>query len=54
VALPAGTLELLVAAAPSAATSSNLQAWSVVAVQDEQRKCRLAKIAGNQDFTWSR
>jgi len=49
-ALPAGTLELLVAAAQSAATSSNLQSWSVVAVQDTQRKSRLAKIAGNQDF----
>ena len=31
-ALPDGTLELLVAAAQSASTSSNLQVWSVVAV----------------------
>jgi nitroreductase len=46
--LPAGTLELLVAAAQSASTSSNLQTWSVVAVTDEERKARLAKLAGNQ------
>lgn len=47
-ALPDHTLETLVAAAQSAATSSNLQAWSVVAVQDPQRKARLAALAGNQ------
>jgi nitroreductase len=46
--LPAGTLEALVAAAQSAATSSNLQAWSVVAVEDPARKERLSKLAGNQ------
>lgn len=43
--LPHGTLELLVAAAQSAPTSSNLQAWSVVAVQDPARKARLAELA---------
>jgi nitroreductase len=47
-ALPDGTLDLLVAAAQSAASSSNLQAWSVVAVADPARKARLAGIAGNQ------
>jgi nitroreductase len=46
--LPSGTLETLVAAAQSAATSSNLQAWSVVAVEDPTRKARLADLAGNQ------
>jgi nitroreductase len=46
--LPAGTVELLVAAAQSAATSSHLQAWSVIAVQDPPRKARLAKMAGGQ------
>ena len=46
--LPPGTLETLVAAAQSAATSSNLQAWSVVAVEDPGRKARLAEIAGGQ------
>jgi nitroreductase len=49
-ALPAGTLELLVAAAQSASTSSNLQFWSVVAVQEPDRKSRLAELAGQQQF----
>ncbi|CAK7230897.1 hypothetical protein SCUCBS95973_007727 [Sporothrix curviconia] len=48
--LPDGTLDLLVAAGQSAATSSNLQAWSVVALQDPERKDRLASLSGNQDF----
>ncbi|WP_261555746.1 NADPH-dependent oxidoreductase [Frankia tisae] len=43
-------LAALVAAAQSASTSSNLQAWSVVAVRDPQRKARLAALAGNQRF----
>lgn len=47
-ALPTGTLETLVAAAQSAASSSNLQAWSVVAVQDAARKARLSEWAGGQ------
>ncbi|MDB5724395.1 MAG: Nitroreductase [Novosphingobium sp.] len=46
--LPEGTVELLVAAAQSAATSSNLQPWSVIAVEDPERKKRLAQHAGNQ------
>ncbi|OYD89995.1 NADPH-dependent oxidoreductase [Nostoc sp. 'Peltigera membranacea cyanobiont' 210A] len=46
--LPPGTLELLIAAAQSASTSSNLQTWSVVAVEDQQRKEELSKLAGNQ------
>jgi nitroreductase len=49
-ALPEGTLELLVAAAQSASTSSNLQFWSVVAVQEAERKSRLAELAGQQQF----
>ncbi|HEY1935821.1 MAG TPA: NADPH-dependent oxidoreductase [Acetobacteraceae bacterium] len=49
-ALPDGTLELLVAAAQSASTSSNLQLWSVVAVQEPARKSRLATLAGDQQF----
>jgi len=49
-ALPEGTLELLIAAAQSASTSSNLQFWSVVAVQDPVRKSRLAELAGRQQF----
>lgn len=47
-ALPSHTLETLVAAAQSAATSSNLQTWSVVAVEDPARKDQLAQLAGNQ------
>lgn len=47
-ALPPGTLETLVAAAQSAATSSNLQAWSVVAVEDDARRARLSEWVGGQ------
>ena len=46
--LPSGTLEILVAAAQSASTSSNLQTWSVVAVEDANRKEKLSQLAGNQ------
>jgi nitroreductase len=46
--LPPGALETIVAAAQSASTSSNLQVWSVVAVQEEERKTRLADLAGGQ------
>ncbi len=48
--LPAGTLDLLIAAAQSASTSSNLQLWSVVAVEDPERKTRLSELAGQQRF----
>jgi nitroreductase len=48
--LPEGTLEALVAAAQSAASSSNLQVWSVVAVREEGRKARLSALAGNQAY----
>ncbi len=46
--LPPGTLESLVAAAQSAATSSNLQTWSVIAVEDRARRDRLSAFAGGQ------
>ncbi len=49
-ALPQGTLETLIAAAQSASTSSNLQFWSVVAVEETERKSRLAELAGQQQF----
>ncbi|HOB44586.1 MAG TPA: NADPH-dependent oxidoreductase [Zoogloea sp.] len=41
-------LAAIVAAAQSAASSSNLHAWSVVAVRDPARKARLAELAGDQ------
>ena len=47
-ALPPGLLELLVAAAQSAPSSSNLQAFSIVAVEDPDRKRRLAALAAGQ------
>lgn len=46
--LPPQTLEVLIAAAQSAATSSNLQTWSVVAVENPDRKAALSQLAGNQ------
>lgn len=46
--LSEGVLELIVAAAQSAASSSNLQPWSVIAVSDPERKARLATFAGHQ------
>lgn len=46
--VPAGTLETLVAAAQSAATSSNMQTWSAVVVDDPAKRRVLAEIAGNQ------
>lgn len=48
--LPQGTLETLVAAAQSGSSSSNLQVWSVVAVEDRQHKSELAGWANQQDF----
>jgi nitroreductase len=41
-------LQSIIAAAQSASTSSNLQVWSVVAVEDQERKNRLADLAGGQ------
>ena len=46
--LPSQTLETLIAAAQAAATSSNLQTWSVVAIENPARKNTLAQLAGNQ------
>lgn len=43
-----GQLQALVAAAQSASSSSNLHAWSVVAVQDPARRAALAELAGGQ------
>jgi nitroreductase len=46
--LPEALIPTLVAVAQSAATSSNLQLWSVVAVQDAQKRQELARLAGGQ------
>ena len=46
--LPPGTLERLIAAAQSASTSSNLQAWSVVAIEDPAKKEVLFDVTGGQ------
>lgn len=43
------TVATLVGAAQSAATSSNLQLYSVVSVQDPERREAVAKIAADQD-----
>ncbi|KAJ4397704.1 hypothetical protein N0V93_001939 [Gnomoniopsis smithogilvyi] len=48
--LPDGTLELLVAAGQSAATSSNLQTWSVVSLSDPEMKRRAAVLSADQAF----
>jgi nitroreductase len=47
-AVPAGTLETLIAAAQSAATSSNMQTWSVVSVTDPAKKATFSRLSGNQ------
>jgi nitroreductase len=46
--VPDNVLHLAIAAAQSAPSSSNLQAWSVIAVEDEARKSRLNTVAGTQ------
>jgi nitroreductase len=46
--LPPGTLEALVAAAQSASSSSNVQAWTVIAVENAETKAALAQIASGQ------
>ncbi len=43
-------LPTLVAAAQSGSTSSNLQVWSVVAIEDAAHKSQLAVWARNQEF----
>lgn len=48
--LPAGLLERLVSAGQQAATSSNLQTWSVIALQDPAHKAEAATICGDQQF----
>lgn len=49
--LPEGALEVIVTAAQSASTSSNLQMYSIVAVQDPERKRLLAEWSNNPFVT---
>ena len=46
--VPDGLLEMIVAAGQSASTSSNLQLWSVVAVEDPARKEYLSELCAGQ------
>ncbi|KAI1126263.1 Nitroreductase [Nemania abortiva] len=48
--LPPGSLEIIVAAAQSAATSSNLQTWSVLALENPEHKDKAATLCGDQEF----
>ncbi|PKU26425.1 nitroreductase family protein [Telmatospirillum siberiense] len=48
--VPSDILESAIAAAQSASTSLNLQAWSVVAIEDRQQKKRVC--VGVADQTW--
>lgn len=45
--LPEGMLEVIVTAAQSASTSSNLQTYSIIAVRDPEKKRLLAEWSGN-------
>jgi FMN reductase (NADPH) len=48
--VPASVIEAVVAAGQRASTSSNMQAYSVVAVTDAAKRQRLADLCGNQQF----
>lgn len=47
--LPEGMLEAIVGSAQMASTSSYLQYYSVVVVEEVDKKARLAELCGNQD-----
>lgn len=48
--LPASLIETVVEAGQRASTSSNMQAYSVVAVTEAAKRQRLAELCGNQQF----
>lgn len=48
--LPPGMLEAIISCAQMASTSSYLQQYSVVVVEDSARKERLAALCGNQEY----
>ncbi len=47
--VPGETVEILIAAAQRTSSSSNLQAYSVIAVTDATKRARLAELCGNQE-----
>jgi nitroreductase len=47
--IPESTIEWLMAAAQSASTSSTLQLWSAVSVQEPDRREAIAKLCADQD-----
>jgi FMN reductase (NADPH) len=47
--LPRSLIETIVAAGQRASTSSNMQAYSVIAVTDADRRDQLARLCGNQE-----
>jgi nitroreductase len=47
--IPLATVQALVGAAQSAATSSNLQLWSIISVRDRQRRERLATMCADYE-----
>lgn len=48
--LDEGVLSTVLTAAQSAPTSSNFQSWSVIVVEDNERKAELMKLCDNQAF----
>lgn len=48
--LPPGTLEALLLSAQSGSTSSMLQTWDVITIQDPIHKAAVATLAGDQEF----
>lgn len=48
--VPREQLELIIAAAQMASTSSNVQAYSIIHVVDTERRQKLAAMAGNQAY----
>lgn len=47
--LPEEMVRALIGAAQSASTSSNLQLWSVISIQEPQRREAIAKLCADQD-----
>lgn len=48
--LPEGVVEMMMASAQSAPTSSNFQSWSVVVIRDPERKKQMQELCDNQGF----